>query len=151
MAALEGKPLLLRAKIVDTVDTPTAKMPVGFQYFYYAGRDPKTEREIVWQSPTTKHFCVGAPGCPPNDEFVAAYALAAMDAYYVDGEPWRTLYKSAPDAASRLALGKAVAKRLTRSPLKRKPAVSRTSRGSANALRSVRVATSPMTLCAPPG
>ncbi len=110
MAALEGRPLLLRAKIVDTVDTPTTKMPVGFQYFYYAGRDPKTERELIWQSPATKHVCVGAPGCPPNDEFVAGYSLAAMDAYYVDGEPWRTLYKSAPDAESRLALGKAIAK-----------------------------------------
>ena len=113
VASLEGKPILRRAKIVDTVDTPPASMPTGYRYFYYAGRDPSSEREIIRQSTETKKMCVGAPGCIADDEFIAAYALAALDAYYIDGEPWRSLYKSASDAASRQALGKEIANAVT--------------------------------------
>lgn len=108
MAVLEGEHSLRRAKIIDAIDMPRANMPAGLTYFYYAGRDPKTEREIVWQS--VKDICTGKSGCRLDDELTAAYALAALDAFYVDGEPWRTLYRSAPDAASRLALGKSIAK-----------------------------------------
>jgi hypothetical protein len=106
-AAMSGKMFLHRDKIIDTVNRSPDLMPTGFRFFYYAGRDPKTERELVWQS--TEKVCVGAPGCIATDEFLAAYALAALDADYVDGEPWRSLYRSAGDATARQVLGKAIA------------------------------------------
>jgi hypothetical protein len=110
LRALVGKQTVRREKIIDTVDRAPHDMPPGFRFFYYAGRDPKSERELIWQSPEAMKNCGDSSSCSPNDEFVAAYALAALDADYVDGEPWRELYRSASDMSSRLALGKTIAR-----------------------------------------
>jgi hypothetical protein len=86
-------------------------MPSDAPLIYYAGNN------TIWQSKEI-HQDLGAWGRvrpteqAAEDAYVAAGALAAMDAGTA-GEPWEGLYKSTPaDRASRLALGRAIAEAL---------------------------------------
>lgn len=94
-------------KQVDTVKKHPTEMPSQSPYVYYAGRNVATGREIVWESTVAASE---SDAKRMNDEYTAAYALAALDAGYV-GEPWRSLYRdSVKDDASRLAFGEQIAR-----------------------------------------
>lgn len=94
-------------KKVDTIKKKPTEMLAQSPYVYYAGRDAVTGRGLVWESniapPETEAKAM-------NDEYTAAYALAAVDLGFV-GEPWKTLYHNAvKDDASRLAFGQEISR-----------------------------------------
>ncbi len=85
-----------------------AEMPSDAPLIYYAGNG------VIWESRRVNQDLgswsrVNPAWQPAADAFVAAVALAAMDAGKA-GEPWRGLWRATPpNPASRLALGKAIA------------------------------------------
>lgn len=92
--------------ITETVERKPGEMPAGYSYVYYAGRDSKTGREIIWVALPP----ADAARVQVNDEAVAATALALLDANKV-GDPWKSLYRGAVrDGASQVAFGKAIAR-----------------------------------------
>jgi hypothetical protein len=93
---------------IETVEKDQDQMPHGYRYFFYAGRDKDTGREILWEARPGKDE---GDEDERGDEYVAAYALAALDAGYV-GEPWKTLYNGEANATARLTFGKAIARAL---------------------------------------
>lgn len=98
---------VLAAKTTQAVKAPQ-EMPREAPLAYYAGRG------VIWESKLLDQNLgdwsrVPAQAQPGEDAFVAAAALAAMDAGTA-GDPWDAIYREAPaDRASRVALGKAVA------------------------------------------
>jgi len=106
-------------KRVDTIKKKPAEMPAQSPYVYFAGRNTATGREIVWQSAATYP---DAEAKRANDEYTAAYALAALDAGYV-GEPWKALYEDAvKDDKSRLAFGEQISRAIDEASDQRKSA-----------------------------
>jgi hypothetical protein len=97
---------VLTAHISQKAKNP-AEMPPDAPLVYYAGD------HIVWVSKTIDQdlgtFARVSPSAQPaEDAFLAATALAAMDAGTA-GEPWKGLYSRAPAThRARLALGKAI-------------------------------------------
>jgi hypothetical protein len=92
---------------VDVVSKKPSEMPVRFPYAYFAGRSATTGRQIVWSSTALPP---DNDGKRLNDEYTAAFAIAALDAGYV-GEPWKSLYvDSVKDEATRVAFGEEISK-----------------------------------------
>jgi hypothetical protein len=97
---------VLTAGIRQVIKRP-AEMPPGAPLAFYAGD------HVVWVSKTVDQdlgtFAIVSPAAQPaEDAFLAATALAAMDAGTA-GEPWETIYRRTPaNQSARLALGKAV-------------------------------------------
>jgi len=95
-------------RMIDTIAKDHSQMPAGYRYAFYAGRDPSTGHEVVWEANLGK----GEGGNDQDDdEHVAAYALAALDARDV-GEPWKTFYSHAAGDAARQALGRDIVRTL---------------------------------------
>jgi hypothetical protein len=92
---------------VHTIEKKPSEMPTQSPYAYFAGRNATTGRQIVWltTSPPPDN-----DGQRANDEYTAAYAIAALDAGYV-GEPWKSLYAdSVKNDATRVAFGEEISK-----------------------------------------
>lgn len=94
------------AKRVRVVQKAASDMPASSPCMVYAGRDASNDIEIVWTSATYDQ-CDAKTG---NDEYVAAYALAALDAGFVD-DPWKAIYRGTDGTvAAKRALGTEIAR-----------------------------------------